>query len=152
MDEINRGDDVEDLHPRVSSSGALMSPELQDSHAIRIKTIQVHKELQELRGCDKPDHDICLSESDFVGHSQLSVEQVSNWIDEICRGQATCSYPPEVLIIPGASRSNRDPGSDWGASGTNNDTDGEVGPGYVCGLALERVSKAILSRAKFRCS
>ncbi|KAF8525533.1 hypothetical protein BU17DRAFT_83777 [Hysterangium stoloniferum] len=85
--------------------------------------------LREQWGCDEPSHDLCLQDADYIGHIQLSEEQIFIWIGKICRGQATCHYPPEVLIIPDGSRANRNPNFDWGASETNTGPEVEIGPG-----------------------
>ncbi|KAF8524865.1 hypothetical protein BU17DRAFT_84401 [Hysterangium stoloniferum] len=153
MDEITPANDLKDLSPLVSPS-VVMSVNFQQSNKIIIRTVRAYKKLQKRWGCDELGHDLCLRGSDYVGHIQLSEEQVSIWIGEICRGQATCRYPPGAIIIPDCSRSNRNPNFDWGAiysdidSETVRDTNGEIGPGYFCGLALERVGATILHRAK----
>ncbi|KAF8525536.1 hypothetical protein BU17DRAFT_83781 [Hysterangium stoloniferum] len=53
-----------------------------------------------------------------------------------------------MFIIPDGSRSNGNPNFDWGASETNTDPEVEIGPGYFCGVALERVGRTILYHSK----
>ncbi|KAF8529297.1 hypothetical protein BU17DRAFT_80528 [Hysterangium stoloniferum] len=104
--------------------------------------------LHEQWGCDEPGHDVCLQGADYIGHIQLSEEQISIWIGEICRGQATCHYPPKVFIVPDGFRFNRNPNFDWGASGTNTDTEVEIGRQYLGRVVLERVGRTILYHSK----
>ncbi|KAF8511277.1 hypothetical protein BU17DRAFT_97380 [Hysterangium stoloniferum] len=148
MDETTYVDDVGHLPPTVSPSAASINIDSKQSYEFTRRVIKAYRQLQEQWGCDKPGHDICLQGTDYVGHIQLSEEQVSIWAGEICRGRATCLYPPDVIIIPDASRSNREVNFDWDASTTNTGTGVEIGPGYFCGLALERVGTIILYRAK----
>ncbi|KAF8514362.1 hypothetical protein BU17DRAFT_94651 [Hysterangium stoloniferum] len=148
VEEITRMADVAGLPPRDSPSAVVTIPDSQPSNENFMRGVKAYKMLQELWGCDQPGHDLCLQGGEYVGHIQLSEEQISIWIGEICRGQATCHYPPEVFIIPDGSISNEDPNFDWGSSETDTDTELEGGPGYLCGLALERIGRTILYHSK----
>ncbi|KAF8517675.1 hypothetical protein BU17DRAFT_91501 [Hysterangium stoloniferum] len=147
-DGITRLADVAGLPPTVSPSAAVIIADSQLSDQNITRAMKAYKMLHEQWGCDEPGHDLCLQGAEYIGHIQLSEEQISIWIGEICRGQATCHYPPDVFIVPDGSRSNRNANFDWGASGTDTDTEVEVGPGYFCGLALERVGRTILHHSK----
>ncbi|KAF8509005.1 hypothetical protein BU17DRAFT_70620 [Hysterangium stoloniferum] len=147
VDTITRITDVAGLPP-TSPSVAVTIAESQLGNQNIIRVLNANKMLHEQWGCDEPGHDLCLQGGHYIGHIQLSQEQISIWIDEICRGQATCDYPPEVFIIPDGSGSNMNPNVDWGARETNTDPEPEIGPGYFCGLALERVGRTILYHSK----
>ncbi|KAF8515997.1 hypothetical protein BU17DRAFT_93094 [Hysterangium stoloniferum] len=145
---MTRMADAAGLPPTVTPSAAVTIAESQLSNENFMRGAKAYKMLHELWGCDEPGHDLCLQGAEYIGHIQLSEEQISIWIGEVCRGQATCDYPPEVFIIPDGSRSNGNPNFDWGASETNIDPEPEIGPGYFCGLALERVGRTILYHSK----
>ncbi|KAF8511278.1 hypothetical protein BU17DRAFT_97381 [Hysterangium stoloniferum] len=83
--------------------------------------------------------------NDYVGHMKNRYPFGHAKTAEVRRPVCT---PPDVIILPDSCRSNRDTNFDRGASGANNDTDVEIGPGFFCGLALERVGTTILHRAK----
>jgi len=141
-------DVVEELPSFVSPVAVVISADSQQSQEIVARAVKAYKMLQEQWGCNTPGHDICLRGINYIGHIQLSEEQVSVWVGEICRGHATCLYFPDVIIIPDGTRSNRDSNFDWGGSGTSHDANVEIGPGYFCGLFLERIGATILYRAK----
>ncbi|KAF8509012.1 hypothetical protein BU17DRAFT_99337 [Hysterangium stoloniferum] len=147
VDGITRMADVVGLPPTVTPSAAVTIPDSQLSDE-RKRAVKAYKMLREQWGCDEPGHDLCLQGNHYITHIQLSQEQISIWIDEICRGQATCHHPPETFIIPDGSRPNRNLNFDWGASETNTDPEVEIGTGYFCGLALERVGSTILYCSK----
>ncbi|KAF8515989.1 hypothetical protein BU17DRAFT_93085 [Hysterangium stoloniferum] len=147
IDTITHMADAAGLPP-TSPSAAVTIADSQLGNQNIIRVLNANKMLHEQWGCDEPGHDLCLQGGHYIGHIQLSQEQISIWIDEICRGQATCHYPPEVLIIPDGSGANRKLDFDWGASETNIDPEPEIGPGYFCGLALERVGRRMLYYSK----
>ncbi|KAF8512749.1 hypothetical protein BU17DRAFT_69094 [Hysterangium stoloniferum] len=148
MDETTRTADVAGLPPTISSSVAVTIADFQPSNDEIMRMMNAHNMLREQWGCNEPGHELCLQGKEFVGHIQLSKEQISIWIGEICRGQATCRYPPKAFIVPDGSGSNRNPNFDWGASETTTDTEVEIEPGYFCGLALERIGGIILYHSK----
>ncbi|KAF8512742.1 hypothetical protein BU17DRAFT_69087 [Hysterangium stoloniferum] len=148
MDEITRTTDVVGLPPTISSSAAVTIADFQLSNDEIMRITNAHNMLREQWGCDEPGHELCLQGKEFVDHIQLSKEQISIWIGEICRGQATCRYPPKAFIVPDGSGSNRNLNFDWGASETTTDTEVEIEPGYFCGLALERIGGIILYHSK----
>ncbi|KAF8516002.1 hypothetical protein BU17DRAFT_93099 [Hysterangium stoloniferum] len=147
VDGITRMADVAGLPPTVTPSAAVTIPDSQLSDE-RKRAVKAYKRLREQWGCDEPGHDLCLQGNHYIAHIQLSQEQISIWIDEICRGQATCHHPPEMFIILDGSRPNRNLNFDWGASETNTDPEVEIGTGYFCGLVLERVGSTILYCSK----
>ncbi|KAF8525540.1 hypothetical protein BU17DRAFT_83791 [Hysterangium stoloniferum] len=147
LDTIIRMADAAGLPP-TSPLAAVTIADSQLGNQDIIRVLNANKMLHEQWGCDEPGHDLCLRGGHYIGHIQLSQEHISIWIDEICRGQATCHYPPEVLIIPDGSGSNMNPNVDWGAGETNTDPEPDIGPGYFCGLALERVGRTVLYHSK----
>ncbi|KAF8512750.1 hypothetical protein BU17DRAFT_69096 [Hysterangium stoloniferum] len=148
MDEITLTADIAGLPPTISSSAAVADADFQSSNDEIMRITNAHNMLREQWGCDEPGHELCLQGNEYVGHVQLSKEQISIWIGKICQGQATCHYPPKMFIVPDGSGSNRNPNFDWGASGTTTDTEAEIEPGYFCGLALERIGGIILYHSK----
>ncbi|KAF8514578.1 hypothetical protein BU17DRAFT_68345 [Hysterangium stoloniferum] len=102
MGEITRTADVAELPPTVSPSAAVTISDSQLRNDNITRAMRAYK----------------CSGNDYMGHIQLSEEQISIWIGEICRGQATYRYPPEVFIVPEHSGSNGNPSFDWGGSGT----------------------------------
>ncbi|KAF8530596.1 hypothetical protein BU17DRAFT_79441 [Hysterangium stoloniferum] len=140
-------DGLDNSSPSVSPPATVMNVEAQKNDKTT-KTLRAYRLLQNKWSCAEPGHDLCLRGTDCDGHIQLSEDQVSIWVDEICRNQATDLYPPKTLIIPGP---NRDRNNDWGVSETSYDPhaeDGVDGPGYLCGLVQERVGRATLYVAK----
>ncbi|KAF8513657.1 hypothetical protein BU17DRAFT_68706 [Hysterangium stoloniferum] len=115
---INNHGYGQELPPTVSPSAAVIIPDSQLRNDNITRAMRAYKMLREQWGCDELGHDLCLQGNDYIGHIQLSEEQISILIGEICRGQATCRYPPEVFIVPERSGSNRDPSFDRGGSGT----------------------------------
>ncbi|KAF8512997.1 hypothetical protein BU17DRAFT_95697 [Hysterangium stoloniferum] len=148
MDEITRTADVAALPPMVSPSAAITIADFRQSNDDIVRIMNSYNMLLEQWGCDEPGHDICLQGKNYVGHIQLSKEQISIWIGEICRGQATRRDPPKVFIVPDGSGSKWSPDFYWGASETNAETEDEIEPGYLCGLALERLGRTILYHSK----
>ncbi|KAF8513850.1 hypothetical protein BU17DRAFT_95026 [Hysterangium stoloniferum] len=140
-DGTTRLADVAGLPPTVSPAATTADSHLSDENKRMLKTYKI---LGEQWGCGEP----CLQGADYIGHIQLSEEQIFIWIGDICRGQTTCHYPLEVFMIPDGSRSNRNPNFDWGASETDTDTEVEIEPGYFCELALEQVGRTILYHSK----
>ncbi|KAF8508994.1 hypothetical protein BU17DRAFT_99311 [Hysterangium stoloniferum] len=125
--------DIAGLPPMVTPSAAVTIPNSQLSDE-RKRAVKAYKMLHEQWGCDEPGSDLCLQGNHYIAHIQLSQEQISIWIDEICRGQATYHHPPEVFIIPDSSRPNRNLNFDWGASETNTDPEVEIGTGQAITL------------------
>ncbi|KAF8512739.1 hypothetical protein BU17DRAFT_95964 [Hysterangium stoloniferum] len=148
MDEITRTADVAGIPLTISPSAAVTNANFRRGNDEIMRMMNAYDVLREQWSCDEPGHKLCLQGNEFVGHIQLSKEQISIWISKICRGQATCRYPPKVFIVPDGSGSNRNPNFDWGASETTIDTEAEIEPGYFCGLALERIGGIILYRSK----
>ncbi|KAF8515971.1 hypothetical protein BU17DRAFT_67635 [Hysterangium stoloniferum] len=140
---INRMDDVAGLPPTVPPSGEVTTADSQLSDEKKT-AVKIYKMLREQWGCNEPGHDLCLQGTDYIGHMQLSEEQIFIWIDKICRGQATCHYPPDMFIVPDGPRSNRNPNFDWSASETNTDSEVEIGPGRLYKPASERSLGIIL--------
>ncbi|KAF8513853.1 hypothetical protein BU17DRAFT_68644 [Hysterangium stoloniferum] len=130
VDTITHMTDAAGLPP-TSPSAAVTFADSQLGNQNTMRVVNAYKMLHEQWGCDEPGHDLCLQGGCYIGHIQLSQEQISIWIDEICRGQATCHYPPEVLIIPDGSGANRKLDFDWGASETNIDPEPEIEPGKI---------------------
>ncbi|KAF8509001.1 hypothetical protein BU17DRAFT_99324 [Hysterangium stoloniferum] len=118
------------LPPTVSALEAVTTADSELSDESK-RAVRAHRMLREQWGCDEPGHDLCLQGADYIGHIQLSEEQIFIWIGKIA--------------VP---RSNRNPNFDWGAGETNTDPESEIGPGYFCGLALERVGSTILYYSK----
>ncbi|KAF8512738.1 hypothetical protein BU17DRAFT_95962 [Hysterangium stoloniferum] len=143
MDEITRTADVIGLLP-----AAVTIADFQPNNDEIMRITNAHNMLREQWSCDEPGHELCLQGNEFVGHIQLSKEQISIWIGEICRGQAACRYPPKVFIVPDGSGSNRNPNFDWDASETTTDTEAEIEPGYFCGLVQERIGRIFLYHSK----
>ncbi|KAF8512747.1 hypothetical protein BU17DRAFT_69091 [Hysterangium stoloniferum] len=131
MNEITRTADVIGLPRTISpSAGAVTIAHFQPSNDEIMRITNAHNMLREEWSCNEPGHDLCLEGKEY------------------CRGQATCRYPPKVFIVPDGSGSNRNSNFDWDASGTTTDTEAEIGPGYFCGLALERIGGIILYYSK----
>ncbi|KAF8525532.1 hypothetical protein BU17DRAFT_83776 [Hysterangium stoloniferum] len=141
VDEITRMAGVAGLFPTVSPS-AVTIVESQLSNENFMKGVKAYKILHELWGCDEPGHDLCLQGIDYIGHIQLSEEQISIWIGEIVGHLFIEVTKYLISTVP------RNLNFDWGTSGTNPDPEVEIGPGYFCGLALERVGRTILYHSK----
>ncbi|KAF8530580.1 hypothetical protein BU17DRAFT_79407 [Hysterangium stoloniferum] len=144
-------DGLDNSSPSVSPPATVMNVDAQKNDETTKTILRAHRLLQNKWSCAEPGHDLCLRGIDYDGHIQLSEDQVSIWVDEICRNQATHLYPPKTLIIPDCSGPNRDRKYDWGASETSYDPDAEDGvhgPGHLCGVVQERIGRVVLYGAK----
>ncbi|KAF8512745.1 hypothetical protein BU17DRAFT_95978 [Hysterangium stoloniferum] len=83
MDEVTRTADAAGLPPTVSPSAAVTIADFQQSNDDIMRITNAHDMLREQWGCDEPGHKLCLQGKEFVGHIQLSKEQISIWIGEI---------------------------------------------------------------------
>ncbi|KAF8519896.1 hypothetical protein BU17DRAFT_89495 [Hysterangium stoloniferum] len=138
MSVIARDNDVEDLiSPGVASS-------LEQSHQSYLRK-HFREILRDKWACEEPGHNFCLRGMD---HIPLSEGKISQWVEEICRGEASCLNPPDVLIPSKSFDCNEIVPVDCGATDTYSNDEILIGPGYFCGVALERVGIRLLYGAK----
>ncbi|KAF8490592.1 hypothetical protein BU17DRAFT_104135 [Hysterangium stoloniferum] len=101
-----------------------------------------------------PDHVEELPQSDLSCFPGISTDRsprksFSGYTPGTCRGFAACIEPPQGLlessvIEEGLSDFESDAMTRWAEPVIRNSTDVEVGPGYFCGLALERIGTKLL--------
>ncbi|KAF8488390.1 hypothetical protein BU17DRAFT_72802 [Hysterangium stoloniferum] len=86
-------------------------------------------------------------------HISISRDALDSWVQQRFPDFATCVEPPPGLlesgvIEEGMSDIERDAMTRWFAPVIRNPTEVEVGPGYICGLALERIGTKLLYGTK----
>ncbi|KAF8519226.1 hypothetical protein BU17DRAFT_90178 [Hysterangium stoloniferum] len=144
-------EDIEELPP-LASPGVLSS-EQRDEIIQGMREI-FREKLQERWGCDEPGHYLCYRAPDDEQHIQLSENHIEVWVDELCQGETTYHDPPIVVKISTNTTSNFSPyrshAEDWGMISRSLGTSSSVGigPGYYCGVGLERVGMKVLHSAK----
>ncbi|KAF8500089.1 hypothetical protein BU17DRAFT_72125 [Hysterangium stoloniferum] len=122
----------------------LSSPTLLESQRTEVLESHFQDILQRLWACNGKGHGLCYHRPGRDEHVPINKDALDSWVQQICRGFAACIEPPQGLlssswIEEGMSDFERDAITMWFSPFIRNTTEVEVGPGYLCGLALERI-------------
>ncbi|KAF8523969.1 hypothetical protein BU17DRAFT_85468 [Hysterangium stoloniferum] len=136
---------VEWLQPLVSPA-VLSSKEREEIIDAGIRE-RFRVKLRERWSCIEHGHGLCYRAPEDDQHISLSEEDVKIWVEEWCQGERNCHDPPTIIKMRGRSTnttSNLGPylihDVDWGVVSLPDRTSSsiEIGPGYYCGVGLER--------------
>ncbi|KAF8499472.1 hypothetical protein BU17DRAFT_72218 [Hysterangium stoloniferum] len=142
----------------------VISPAALESQRIAVLESHCQDILQRLWACNREGHGLCYHRQ---GHEHVSItkDAFDSWVQQLidsnvsdcffveCGGFSTCLEPPQGLldssgIGQGMSNIMREAMTRWFSPAILNPTDVEVGPGYFCGLAMERIGTKLLYGTK----
>ncbi|KAF8503185.1 hypothetical protein BU17DRAFT_71790 [Hysterangium stoloniferum] len=121
----------------------LISPTALESQRITVLESHFQNILQRLWACNREGHGLCYHRQ---GHEHVSItkDAFDSWVQQL---------PPQGLldssgIGQGMSDIEREAMTRWCTPVICNPTDVEVGPGHICGLAMERIGTKLLYGTK----
>ncbi|KAF8499428.1 hypothetical protein BU17DRAFT_72223 [Hysterangium stoloniferum] len=131
-------------HPdQVKVLSPLISPAALEAQQIAVLKSHFQDILQRLWACNREGHGLCYHRP---GHEHVSItkDTFDSWVQQL---------PPQGLldssgIGQGMSDIEREAMTRWFAPVIRNSTDVKVGPGYFCGLAMERIGTKLLYGTK----
>ncbi|KAF8508314.1 hypothetical protein BU17DRAFT_70866 [Hysterangium stoloniferum] len=131
-------------HPdQVEVRPPLMSPTAMESQRITVLESHFQDMLQRLWACNREGHGLCYHRR---GHEHVSItkDAFDSWVQQL-RPQG---FLDSSGMGQGMSNIEREAMTRWFAPVIRNPTDVEVGPGYFCGLTMERIGTKLLYGTK----
>ncbi|KAF8496079.1 hypothetical protein BU17DRAFT_72481 [Hysterangium stoloniferum] len=96
--------------------------------------------LQRQVACNREDHGVCYYRPGRDEHVLINKKALDSWVQQLCRDFAIGLEPPQGLLDS--------LGIEKGMSDIERDAMIEIGPGYLCGLAMERIGTKLLYGTK----